>query len=78
MTKYRLSSILAILTIAQFILALGMGLNIWTNPFFTLEHEDTIFIMHLMTWFIVRAIEKIFIFSADNVTINNLKEAKDE
>ena len=76
MTKYKLSSILAILTIAQFIFVLGMGLNIWTNPFFTLEHEDTIFIMHLMTWFIVSAIENIFIFSADNVTINNFKEAR--
>lgn len=58
----RLSNILALLTISQawFVLAHYHGILKSKEGFpFDILHEDTIFIMHLMTWFIVRAIENL-------------------
>lgn len=54
----KLSNILAILTLIQF-LYIGAILGGYYIPEFktTMEHEDLAFTLHLMTWFIVRAIE---------------------
>lgn len=54
----KLSNILAILTLIQF-LYMVVILGEYYIPKFktTMEHEDLVFILHLMTWFIVRAIE---------------------
>ena len=55
----KLSTLLAILTIGQFfyITFNHFGWYIQTNFPFDILHENTIFIMHLMTWFIVKSIE---------------------
>ena len=58
----KLSNILAILTILQFayLIAIVIGIEtISTVEHFSLEHEDMSFVIHLMSWFIVRAIENI-------------------
>ena len=55
----KLSDILLFLTVLQFIFAQGLANNLWTSELFTVQHEDYVFIAHLMTWFIVKSIESI-------------------
>ena len=56
--KIKLSRILAILVIMQFIYTVGLTKNWWISPLgFPLTHEDLILTLNLMTWFIVSTIE---------------------
>ena len=55
----RPSTLLLILTALQFIYTVAIATGAYTSKHFSLEHEDTIFIMHLMTWFIVYTIEQV-------------------
>ena len=59
----KLSNILAVMTIVQFIYAVAIAKG-WYTSLYTLsyEHEDLIFVLHFMTWFIVRTIENIGTF----------------
>jgi len=58
--KINLSTILGWLTILQGIYTMLITSGIVLGEsIFTAEHEDTIFIMHLMTWFIIRSIENL-------------------
>lgn len=47
------------LVLGQFIYAQMLLSGNYYSPISSIEHEDTIFIMYLMAWFIVRAIENI-------------------
>lgn len=58
----KISNIVGVLTLLQlfYTTALYYGLVESSEKMpFNIYHEDTIFIMHLMTFFIVRAIERI-------------------
>mgnify|MGYP003589818010 CR=1 FL=1 len=59
----KLSNILAFMTIIQFIYALAVAKGWYTSPYtLSYEHEDLVFVLYFMTWFIVRAIENIGVF----------------
>ena len=51
------SAILLVLMLLQFVSTVLYGMGYGDKHLFTLEHEDTIFIMFLCTWFIVSAID---------------------
>ena len=54
----KLSNSVMTLTICQLWYILAVRYELFTTTIeFNILHEDTILIMHLMTWFIVRAIE---------------------
>jgi len=54
------STIVGFLTLLQFIYVEGIYKNLWNGiSGFTLMHEDTIMIMHLLTYFIVLSIEQL-------------------
>jgi hypothetical protein len=63
--KIKISTILGILTLGQFIFTLMLRHDPTVSEIFTLEHEDTIFIMHLMTYFIVLSIEQVVLAIKD-------------
>lgn len=67
--KFTPSKVLLILTILQFLYTLALA-QVWYKSSYSLsyEHEDLIFILHLMTWFIVYTIEQKF---ASITIINN-------
>lgn len=63
MKKIKLSTWLLMLTIMQFMYVCMLGLGV-INPFYfdnrwtvDINHEDLVFILHFMTYFIVKAIE---------------------
>jgi hypothetical protein len=56
--KIKISTILGFLTLGQLFFTLLLRHDPTVSEVFTLEHEDTIFIMHLMTYFIVLSIEQ--------------------
>ena len=74
----KLSNILFILTLAQGIWTVGLSFDWWAGNNFNIQHEDYIFIAHMMTWFIVRSIENIDIFKIENITVQSEKEDKNE
>ena len=57
----KLSNVLMFLVLGQFVYTLMIASGQYQSNVFSSEHEDTIFVMHLMAWFIVRAIENISI-----------------
>lgn len=57
--KIKLSNILMVLLVGQYIYTLLILSGNYHSSYFSAEHEDTIFIMHLMSWFIVKAIENL-------------------
>lgn len=67
--KFTSSKVLLTLTILQFLYTLALAQG-WYKSSYSLsyEHEDLIFILHLMTWFIVYTIEQKF---ASITIINN-------
>jgi len=69
----KLSNILGIITLLQFLFTIGLSFSWWTSQLFTIQHEDYIFIAHLMTWFIVRSIETIKIFHVKDVNIDKVE-----
>jgi hypothetical protein len=54
-----LSTIIGIMTLIQLISTISIGAGWHKSELFTLEHEDTVFILLLCTWFIVKAIENL-------------------
>ena len=57
--KFTPSKVLLILTILQFLYTLALAQSWYKSPYsLSYEHEDLIFILHLMTWFIVYTIEQ--------------------
>lgn len=67
--KFTSSKVLLILTILQFLYTLALAQGWYKSPYsLSVEHEDLIFILHLMTWFIVYTIEQKF---ASITIINN-------
>ena len=59
----KLSNTLAFMTAIQLVYLIAIEKGWYTSPYtLSYEHEDLIFILHLMTWFIVRAIENIGVF----------------
>ena len=57
----RLSTVVGILTLGQamYIVASHFGWYVSSTIRFDFIHEDTIFVMHFMTWFIVKSIENL-------------------
>ena len=57
----KLNHLLGVFVLAQFayIVAVQYGWYTSTSMPFDLLHEDTILVIHVMTWFVVRAIENL-------------------
>jgi len=62
--------ILLLLLIGQFISTLMLGLG-YEPSNFSLEHEDTIFIMLLCTWFIVYAVDEKKFIGKNNTSLKS-------
>jgi len=72
----KLSTILAIIVALQCAYTISLMQGWIISSHFTAQHEDYIFTANIMTWFIVRSIEKIQIFTIDTLKIDILKMDK--
>jgi len=59
MKNVKISSIVLVLTVFQFIFNVSMTSGLYESEHFNIEHEDYVLVAHLMTLFIVLAIERI-------------------
>jgi vacuolar-type H+-ATPase subunit I/STV1 len=78
--KLKLSYIIGFLTMTQYVYTVGVYNQLWKNiGEFNLMHEDTVFIMHLMTWIVVAAIEQLIdaVNRQPNIDIN-IYDSKNE
>ena len=66
--KIKVSTIIGILTVLQYLYTIALIQGWYVSAkHFSLEHEDLIFILHLMTWFIVASIEKVTFINEVNI-----------